>query len=1476
MDSYNFHFERMSNLDLHPLSRLSPAKSTSSIDQFSHHHGKGDSAYSSFSGGSNAPDYSSPFLPDEINPHSLHYADLKYVKAVYHPSVLSPSPRSMDQLYRSMEVISQQYHPHDSCLIGQYCNREPPQPPPPPARLDSFIMIRNLENSRACQSPEGQMAVTSHNLPQTVNPEAAYPRPDPGYSCGASQCNLRDLMGADGAAQLPEPQKLTSTVSRSPPAYFLQEGLKQQPTGSGGQVETQRHRSSISSQGSNCAELLPQSSPQHVTQAVTNGNIQHKGQFYFVTGMCKPSEPAFKEALSGVVEGEEEQYSAEGLRRLLEKKERPHVAVDDLHRNARHRRQSSQESQSDREAFHQSYDLKARAQYKERHSTSPGCSSPISEQACHGFEHFEQGQGREIGPGSRRHHSSSHHIFYCGPEDCVPPPNKDAAASLQNADQTSNAKADHLKRAQRPPLADVASEKISKETTPLLYHLTGESRAVLAQRSRSESDAKANWKELRRHSEALRRPHKEGPAHKEERSPVGEAPAEEQREQGESLADSCNTLDDSFKKYYKEKLKDAQCKVLRETSFKRKDLQLSWPHRVRPRPEQRPSVLGSVSSSQCSSLTSGSPVPSEPEAQEKDSGKESGKDSEKENGRPLNHAQPQVARIGGRKRLSPEQKKLCYSEPEKLHQLGDGPIHAAHSSLGNEKEALLSREDLTEQGLVASRRKMFETRGRALSASSLTKATLKEIQHKALVAYMERKTGHKTAEPQQPAPLTPGQRHSTAGKPSDWGPRPLSANAVPRKKLLRPLSAGRILDSSSSSIRYAQFTPAHPSAHARQSSWKETTTPAASKSASAESLLDQPEPPEFFRARSTSTPHAFQTASSTKEPSPEASAQSSSSAKKAEGEVPVMKTRAASVPEDRRVRVVAPRGKSMEELGSTRVSGTPVLSKSSDQLDQLHGRQAKPVREKRGVSFLSSEDEKPQGRSQMNPLVKQGSDPQLCSGEDSRAPKPGVSPVSTPSPQGRSHSSSPTSSGSSPIFTDAVANIMLHAKDLQVLPPPKRRSPEREPTSPPCPPKCQRESRTSSRIKTAPPVHSLLSELSAEDRDEVTKPGSPQEVSLSRGVTTDPSLWLITQEMPVPAPQPSVSPGDVASTKEDPNPLPTTPKTAEPQVATPTRVQDMESSQSSDGGPPGTPPEEAGIPSRDAEPPVSNVAAKTEPQWEDLVEEVVADDHSLARVLFPVTNRKTAMMLMEQLLSEDTLLMEEHYRKKQSQKTSNAQQAEDRPEMVEAKKTTPSSCENLDSDDQTQETKQPQDRTGSDVTEKKRLLVACIEGRLQALEQQRASLKEEVRVNGLRGGEVDALVQEACLPAEYERYALFIGDLERVVSLLLCLSARLARVQNALSTVDQNTDAEEKQSLDNRHRLLCKQREDAKDLKDNLDRRERVVSAILARHLTSEQLQDYRRFVQTKASLLILQKDLDERQRLGEEQLESLLNSIPP
>ncbi|NXX50546.1 SHRM1 protein, partial [Tricholaema leucomelas] len=172
-------------------------------------------------------------------------------------------------------------------------------------------------------------------------------------------------------------------------------------------------------------------------------------------------------------------------------------------------------------------------------------------------------------------------------------------------------------------------------------------------------------------------------------------------------------------------------------------------------------------------------------------------------------------------------------------------------------------------------------------------------------------------------------------------------------------------------------------------------------------------------------------------------------------------------------------------------------------------------------------------------------------------------------------------------------------------------------------------------------------------------------------------------------------------------------------------------------------------------------------------------------------------------------------------------------------------------------------------------LISCLQSKLQRLWEERELVLADVRTCSKQGEELEALAKELCKPNEFERYMMFIGDLEKVVSLLLCLSTRLARVQNAMRRIDGNTDAEEKQSLTERHKLLSRQREDAKDLKENLDRREKVVAGILAKYLTDQQLQDYRCFVQVKTSLLIEQKDLEEQIKFFEEQLEHLEQSIP-
>uniref|UniRef100_H3DLG8 Shroom family member 1 n=1 Tax=Tetraodon nigroviridis TaxID=99883 RepID=H3DLG8_TETNG len=964
------------------------------------------------------------------------------------------------------------------------------------------------------------------------------------------------------------------------------------------------------------------------------------------------------------------------------------------------------------------------------------------------------------------------------------------------------------------PLGDIGSERINKETTPLLYHLTGASRAAL--QPRKEPSFSTKNKELNQNETTY-----DVSAADDERPPKTDT---DKNISGDLSA--CNTLDDSFKKYYKEKLKDAQSKVLRATSFKRKDLQLSWPHRIRAKPEMTPPVVHTFSSSQDSQTSTETLTPSL-SSEETETGSTS---------------QPQVVRIGGKKRLTPEERKKCYSEPEKLNQLGSAPFHSSCRSFGNESENAFAVEDEEpnceqqgEPGLVAARRKMFETKGQDFSVPAALKPSLKHLQQKALAEYMERKTGHRVSEQQQPGILVPPSsrhRHSLGEKPFDWGPKLPPGNQDgknSKKKLHRPHSAGRVLDSPTTSVSSVLLGPVRsPSQPA----------PMEQRAVPGQVCLSGESAGPARTSRFAEEPVCFHTTHIRVKLVEATSLQKMStedSLKKAVAEG------------RRRARVVAQRGKSMEELGTSKITRLPAISKSSEQLDRVQGQE----RDAKAENVPQQAAEEPE-----SVLITQGPTPHQTQRKSpfKQHPEPGEDPAApTGDSSGSTSPASPSASG-----IGLLPGSHGPASDTFT----SSRPPSETLSNPPSPRGLEDSgcggagSFPPSPTQTKPACESRCPTRS-EREESVDDPNgdSGQDVLLTCGVTTDPSLWNLPPEESsqtteslfhhetAPLTPPDTHAGEASVPDRDASEPAQDEKNPEGGDEEPEERQETEERGTSEG-------------EAKAQRPMDRL------QWEELVEAVVAAEPSLARVMYPLANRKTALMLMEQLLSEDTLLMEEHYKKKQELQgatdSENAEVAEKAPPAPD--KPTPA-CPTL--------------QNKADVAEKKVTLISShIEEHLRSLEEMRGPLQAEVDVNAAHGAALELLVQERCLPLELERYSLFIGDLERVVNLLLCLSARLARVQNALSTVDQHTDAEEKQSLDSRHRLLCKQREDAKDLKDNLDRRENVVSTFLSRQLSAEQLQDYRRFVQTKASLLIRQKDLEEKQRLGEEQLEALSSSL--
>lgn len=82
-------------------------------------------------------------------------------------------------------------------------------------------------------------------------------------------------------------------------------------------------------------------------------------------------------------------------------------------------------------------------------------------------------------------------------------------------------------------------------------------------------------------------------------------------------------------------------------------------------------------------------------------------------------------------------------------------------------------------------------------------------------------------------------------------------------------------------------------------------------------------------------------------------------------------------------------------------------------------------------------------------------------------------------------------------------------------------------------------------------------------------------------------------------------------------------------------------------------------------------------------------------------------------------------------------------------------------------------------------------------------------------------------------------------------------------------------TLIEKRKLLIRQHEDAKELKDNLDRREQVVYDVLSNYLPEDSLADYEHFVKMKSALIIEQRKLEDKIKLGEEQLKCLMDSLP-
>ncbi|XP_008394401.1 protein Shroom2-like isoform X2 [Poecilia reticulata] len=290
---------------------------------------------------------------------------------------------------------------------------------------------------------------------------------------------------------------------------------------------------------------------------------------------------------------------------------------------------------------------------------------------------------------------------------------------------------------------------------------------------------------------------------------------------------------------------------------------------------------------------------------------------------------------------------------------------------------------------------------------------------------------------------------------------------------------------------------------------------------------------------------------------------------------------------------------------------------------------------------------------------------------------------------------------------------------------------------------------------------------------------------------------------------------------------------------------------------------------------------------DELARDIMGRDKSLVDIL-DQSGRRTTMDLMEGLFAPEPVLETVQLRRRPStgSRPPGTSRREEEDVSVSASLVPSSSYYNTsapkaellikmkDMQEQLDE-QDSEDELDGDLASKKQELMSSLARKLAVLREARQSLVEDVEDNEALGRQVDATVRRLCQPNQIDRFRMFVGDLDKVVSLLLSLSGRLARVENALNTLEDGAPTEEKRTLTEKRKLLMRQHDDAKELKENLDRRERLVFAIMEAHLDTENLDDYRHFVKMKSALIIEQRKLDDKIKLGEEQLKCLTESLP-
>lgn len=686
----------------YPAGQLSPAKSNNSMEHLGG--GKRDSAYSSFSTSSGTPDYTlskSNAASTENMLYKVNQWDVggkhngrnsqSLIEGVKQDDRLTyfqmpggcEGPQTDDQAGSRHSTSSR-----TSCgpvwHVPEKKKTASPSPPPPlpPARSDSFAATKVHERGLIIAHPEGP----NSNIPSKVSNENCRshnlsPKNDSFYTSSdksnhnqvnsnkqysLSSCDVRQGQPyhqrhhSDKSTFYPQPWATSVPKPQNIGGYAC--SMQELPTNGSAQHFGQNQRRNLSTSLATAA-----------TDQSTDSSSGHS-RYYCVT-TCQPTQP--NPQTSGKPE---DRKSATGVDLAQTGSERNSQTVTKAKYNLPQHQQQQHSSHS--------RDSNGYSKHQVTTETSVSKASP------------------DDGGNQRGHNSQTAETQYMS----YPP--------SRQSEQRRSLPLQHREVPQDIRHHSQGSSKICPQATPMLHSLSMDA-AVQDENSRgSNSNESLESKQLRRserfattlRSEIQMRRANLQKSKSAATLPGTEGETEEDRDAWKSTESTIPTSADSpFTNTYKDNLKEAQARVLKATSFRRKDLE--------PVLLEHP-VAEALSNYPSSALARKdiTPLPTVSESVMSKSGPVGG----------------QVTRIGGRKRFQAEKKVRSFSEPDKIHEVGvkeDLP-RKENTSLSLEQQKLFKDGKPTFPNHMPPHsytENTAEAKGRGLASNSETEHTLKGI-----------------------------------------------------------------------------------------------------------------------------------------------------------------------------------------------------------------------------------------------------------------------------------------------------------------------------------------------------------------------------------------------------------------------------------------------------------------------------------------------------------------------------------------------------------------------------------------------------------------------------------------------------------------------------------------------------------------------------------------------------------------------------